>query len=93
MIVEGSPSRAGTGTAFVWLLLVAVFTDPGVQPFCLKTLAVCDLTTKSLGSVNRVTLDVVSCVLWPAASGRRASTPRVLATTTCLPLAVIPEGK
>ena len=94
LIVEGSPSRSGTGSAFPEVLRPAVRTEPGVQPFCLKTLAVWALTVLSSGSVNWVRLDVVSWVPCPeAAVGRRASMPRVLETTTFLPTVAIPEGK
>ncbi len=94
LIVEGSPRRAGTGTGFALLPCLATSTEPGLQPFCRKTLAVCALIVLSSGSVNRVRLDVVSWVACPAAGvGRRASMPRVWETRTCLPTVVISAGK
>lgn len=95
MIVEGSPSRTGTGTGFLpFCLPWARATSFLPQPFCRKTLAVSDLITLSLGSVNCVRLDVVSWVACPAAVvGRSASTPRVLETTTLSPTVAISEGK
>src|SRR5258706_379069 len=79
----------GAGPGFASPLPLASVTEPPVQPFCWKTLAVSDLMTLSSGSVNCVRLDVVSWVPCPALLvGRRASIPRVLETTTFLPTVV-----
>jgi hypothetical protein len=51
------------------------------------------LISASLGSVNRVRLDVVSCVPCGPVELRRASMPRVLETTTWLPTVAISAGK
>ncbi len=94
MIVEGSPSRRGTATGLAWLLPLLSRTDPLYQPFCRKTLAVWDRMTRSLGSLNRCTLEVVSWVLCPALpEGLRASMPRVLETTMSSPALEISAGK
>ena len=92
LMVDGSPTRLGTGTARA-RLPAACFTSPVPQPFCLKTTEVHFLTSRSEGRVNRVSEPVVPWVPWPLAgvvlapalkvsSGPRASMPRVLVTTT-----------
>ena len=96
MIVDGSPSRLGTATAALGLPLAWV-TSLVPQPFWAKTVAVSFAICRSLGKVNLVSDPVVLCVLCPVAgtvpgplavvsSGPRASMPRVLVTTTSLPV-------
>ena len=101
-MVDGSPTRCGTGTGAAFAP-PACWTSLAVQPFWAKTVEVYLAIPWSLGRVKLVSDAVVLWVSWPLTTGTpyplsvviagpRASIPRVFVTTTRFPTAATLAG-